>query len=141
MYDDIELLEYLYQNVKINQEIIGQIIKLNRVEENLKNILKEHLKNYIKITNSVKTMLQRRKKEVKDIGVISKMATYMNVKTNLSKKSDSKEIKILVIQGSKISIEEINKKLKEFKIKSKSIINLAERLIMFENEFVNKFEK
>lgn len=141
MCDDIEFLDYLYQSVKINQETIGQIIKLYKIEESLKNILKEHLKNYIKISNSAKTMLKRRNKEIDDIGIFSKMGAYMSVKTNLSNDNTIEEIKNLVIQGSKIQIAEVNKRLEEFRINSKSISNLARRLIIFENEFLYKIKE
>ena len=127
MYDDIIFLDYLYQSVRISQETIGQVLKLYNLNEQISQKLKEQIKNYIKIANSARTMLQRRKKEAKDIGVIGKMVAYASMKKGLNKSATDGEITDFIIQESKMQIEELNKKIGEVKIKSKSITNLARK--------------
>lgn len=144
MYDDVNLLEYIYQSAKISQETVGRIINLKSEEDDLKRLLKEQLLNYKKIASSARTMLERRNKKIKEIGIFSQMITYMSTKLNISQKDDetnNKNIVNIICQNSKQEIDELNIKLKESNIKSKSIVNLAERFIKFEQEFLGKLNK
>ena len=144
MYDDINLLEYIYQSAKISQETVGRIINLKSEEDDLKRLLKEQLLNYKKIASSARTMLERRNKKIKEIGIFSQMITYMSTKLNISQKDDetnNKNIVNIICQNSKQEIDELNIKLKESNIKSKSIVNLVERFIKFEQEFLGKLNK
>ena len=144
MYDDVNLLEYIYQSAKISQETVGRIINLKSEEDDLKRLLKEQLLNYKKIASSARTMLERRNKKIKEIGIFSQMITYMSTKLNISQKDDetnNKNIVNIICQNSKQEIDELKNKLKESNIKSKSIVNLAERFIKFEQEFLSKLNK
>lgn len=145
MYDDISFLEYIYEKAKIEQELIGgtlkKIIELRNIElENVNIIIKEQLYNYRKIASSAKTMLERRNKKIKEISIFSKMMKHMSVKINITAESETKDIINILIQESKINIDEIIKNSKEAKIKSKSIRNLSDRLVMYEQEFISKLK-
>lgn len=139
MYDDINVLEYVYQTAKTSQEIIARVLKLNIEENRYNEALKQEFNNNKKIALSASHMLKRRKKDPKEISVFSKFITYMSVKKNLSgnNKEDENIINI-VIQNSNQIIDELSVKLKESKIKSKSIVNLIQRFIYFENETLEK---
>ncbi len=145
MYDDISFLEYIYEKAKIEQELIGgtlkKIIELRNIElENVNIIIKEQLYNYRKIASSAKTMLERRNKKIKEISIFSKMMKHMSVKINITAESETKDIINILIQESKINIDEIIKNSKEAKIKSKSIRNLSDRFIIYEQEFISKLK-
>lgn len=139
MYDDINVLEYVYQTAKTSQEIIARVLKLNIEENRYNEALKQEFNNNKKIALSASHMLKRRKKDPKEISVFSKFITYMSVKKNLSgnNKEDENIINI-VIQNSNQIIDELSVKLKESKIKSKSIVKLIQRFIYFENETLEK---
>ena len=145
MYDDISFLEYIYEKSKIEQELIGgilkKIIELRNIElYNVNIIIKEQLYNYRKIASSAKTMLERRNKKIKEISIFSKMMKHMSVKINITAESETKDIINILIQESKINIDEIIKNSKEAKIKSKSIRNLSDRFIIYEQEFISKLK-
>ena len=84
---------------------------------------KEQLNDYKKIANSAKAMIERRKKKVKELDVISKVATYMSVKMNLAKDDGPKEVANMLIKGSNMGITQIKKHLEEYKLKNKNVIN------------------
>ena len=145
MYDDVSFLEYIYEKAKVEQELFGKtlnmIIELNNdVLEGIINLIKNKLYNYRKIAASAKTMLERRDKEVKEISIFSKIMKHMSVKINLTNESDLQEFLNILIQESKINIDEIQKSSKEAKIKSKSIMNLSERFLMYEQDFINNLK-
>ena len=142
MFDDINVLNYIINITKLSEELLGRVLKECKIEnEILKNTLKQAIINYRKIITSAKNMLLRRNKKVDEIGVISKMMTYMSFKSNLDSESTIEDILVILKQNSKINIDEINRKLEESKIKSKSIINLANRLVMFEEDNLSKYNK
>lgn len=141
MNEEIEFLEYIYQNSKMGIESIGRLIKSRNKDDKLDKIFKEQLHDYTKIANSARGMLKRRNREIKEIGVMSKIATYMTIKMNLSKNNPDKEAVDMVIKGSRMGIEQINKHLNEYRIKSKTVINLANRLINIEEKNLEKLNK
>lgn len=138
MYDDINLLEYVYQTAKSSQEIIARIIKLNLDNSMYNEILKNEFNNNKKISSSASLMLKRRNKNPKELSVFSKMITYMTVKKNITENKRNEDIINIVAQNSNQIIDELSMKLKESKIKSKSISNLIQRYIYFENETLEK---
>lgn len=141
MSEEVEFLEYIYQNAKMGIESIGRLIKSRDKNDELDKVFKEQLHDYNKVANSARGMLKRRKKETKDISIMSKIATYMTIKMNLSKENPDKEAIDMVIKGSKMGIEQIGKHLKEYRLKSKTVINLANRLIAIEENNIEKLKK
>lgn len=137
MYDDINVLEYVYQTAKTSLEIIARVINLNIDNNEYINILKDEFNNNKKIASSAFNMLKRRNKEVKEIGIFTKMITYMSVKMNTSE-NNNEDIINIIIQNLNQVIDELNYKLLENKIKSKSIINLIERYKLFEIETLRR---
>lgn len=141
MNDDIEFLEYIYQNTKMEIESIARILKIRKKNDILNSILKEQLYEYNKIANSAMNMLKRRNREIKDIGIMSKIATYMSIKINSKKDNPQKDIIEMLIKEKTIQVDQIKKHMEEYRIKCKTVINLANRLIHLEENHVNILKK
>ena len=141
MNEEIEFLEYIYQNTKMGIESIAQLIKSRKKEDELDKILKEQLHDYQNIMIAARNMLKRRRKEPKDISLMSKIATYMSIKINLAKENPDIEAINMMIKGSSMGIEQIKRHLEEYRIKSKTVINLAHRLINIEENNLKKLTK
>ena len=141
MNEEVEFLEYIYENAKMGIESIGRLIKSRNKDDKLDEIFKEQLHDYNKVANSARGMLKRRNKETKEIGVMSRIATYMTIKMNLSKENPDKEAVDMVMKGSIMGIDQINKHLQEYRIKSKTVMNIANRLIAIEQNNLLKLSK
>lgn len=142
MNEEIEFLEYIYQNAKICQETIARIIKNRNKKDELENVIKTQYFEYKKISNSAKNMLERRKKKVnEEISVMAKIVTYMEIKKNIAKENDVTEIVCLLIEGSKVGIEQISTRLNEIKVTNKPVLNLANRLINIEKNNIEELKK
>lgn len=142
MNDDIEFLKYIYQNVKMAETSILTLIKVRNKNDDIEEILKSQVREWRKITTSVKNMLKRRKIETKDINIATKIISYFGIKINLSKDDSKKEVAALMINGNNMGIEQIYKKMEELNIKSKFIKNLGERIIKIQennNEILKKY--
>lgn len=132
MGDEKEFLGYIYQNVKMAQENIARIIDEIGEENSLSILLKEQLKDYKKVIISIKNMLETRNSKVSDISIFSKLVTYMSIKINISDLDDIQKITNKIIQNCEVSILDLEKKITEYRIKSKVVLNLANRLIDIE---------
>lgn len=142
MNDDIEFLKYIYQNVKMAETSTLTLIKVRNKNDDIEEILKSQVREWRKITTSVKNMLKRRKIETKDINIATKIISYFGIKINLSKDDSKKEVSALMINGNNMGIEQIYKKMEELNIKSKFIKNLGERIIKIQetnNEILKKY--
>lgn len=158
--DEIELLECIYQNSKICEETIARIIKTRNKKDDFEQELKGKYIEYRKISNSAKKMLERRNKKVsEELGIMGKIVTFFEVKKNTENGGSEEEILDLLGEGSKVGVQQIRKYLsseenKENEIKidinnmknndinvSKSVINLANRLILIEESNIKKTKK
>ena len=137
MNEEIEFLDYIYQNAKMGQESIGRLLKTRNKKDEVEGVAKEQLNDYRKIANSAKAMIERRKKKAKELDVISKVATYMSVKMNLAKDDGPN----MLIKGSNMGITQIKKHLEEYKLKNKNVINLANRLLTIEEKNIENLKK
>lgn len=126
------MLEYIYQNCKIQEDMFSRIIKYTNLKFELKEMLKEMLFNYKKIEKCAEKMLLRRGKQIKNIGVISKMISDFNVKSKMEKEDE--EIIQVILNNLEINIIQEMEQIEEMQIKRKSIGNLLERLIQLEKE-------
>lgn len=141
MSEEIEFLEYIYQNINISLESIKRLIKTRNKNDEIEEIAKEQYGEYNKISNSAKAMIERRKKKVNEIGVATKIATYMGIKINLLKDDSISETALMLVEASKVEIEQIRNNLQRYNIKNKNILNLVDRLINTEKNYIRKLEK
>lgn len=141
MNEEIEFLESIYQNVKFTQESIARIIKMRDKNDELDSIIKQQYLEYKKISNSAKAMIERRKKKVKEVGVMTKIATYVGIKANMLNGEDISQIALMLVEGSKVGTEQLNRYMKEYNVTNKNIINLVNRLLNIEKDNIQKLQK
>lgn len=138
---EIEILELLYQNILMIKESITNVIKTQKIDENLNNDLKDCLFIYRKLIQAIIGMLKTRNKEVKKLSIGEKMATYMSIKINLSKSSNSRDIAKLIIHDISFISTQIKESLNEYSKISKTIINLSNRIILTNETCIKNLEK
>ena len=126
--EEIEFLNYIYQNSKIAIEYIMRLLKTRNEGDEIEVILKEQLKGYKKILTSTEAMLERRKKKAQDITIFEKIGTYFNVK-NIIDTDNIVSIAEMFIQGSKAGIAQIQKNLKDYNIENKNVVKIGNRMI------------
>ena len=134
--EEVAYLENIYRFVKMYQENIMLIIKESKTEDDFLLFLLEILNEYKKICRNIKLMLKRRNKEVKDIGVISKITTMINVKT--SKIDDINQIKEILKQTCTMNIKELEKLEESYNLSNKKLLNVCEKMISIEKRIVDK---
>ena len=140
MNGNIEFLNYIYQNAEMGRDTIKQLIEISKDEE-YKKMLQCQLEEYKAIHNTAEKKIEKLNKEAKDINVFSKVSAYImiNIKTLMDKTPS--HISEMLIQGSNMGIIEITKKINEYPNADKDIIDLANRLLKFEQNNLEKYKK
>lgn len=141
MGEEVEFLELIYQNTCISDNNLRRIRKERKIKDKFDELLKEISVKYKKICNSLKAMIERRKKRINDISLLTQFATYMNVKINIGNYDNIKNIAQMVIQGTKSEKDEITRLIKEYNLKNKNVLNIANRILDFEMETIDALEK
>ena len=137
MKENVEFLNYIYQNAQMGAIGINDII--NAIDdENLSKKIEEQLADYEKIVEECLTIFKKRRflnmKEKKDIYPVSKMSSYMMSKMKLMKDSSSSAIAKMMIEGSNKGIIEIIEKLNNYPKDDQEIVDLANKLLDIEQK-------
>ena len=139
MSDEIDLLKYLLNNLKMQQTLLYKVIKKKEVKDEIYEIMRYEIYEYRKFIISLKRMLQNRlKKYDKELNVLLGVASSINANTNrVDKNSD---YLVMLKESSKVNLMDIERVKNEYNIKSKTILKLINRLEEFEKENINKIE-
>ena len=140
MNGNTEFLNYIYQNAEMGRDTIKQLIEISKDEE-YKKMLECQLEEYKEIHNIAEKKIEELNKEAKEISSFSKISAYImiNMKTLMDKTPS--HISEMLIQGSNMGIIEITKKINEYPNADKDIIDLANRLLKFEQNNLEKYKK
>lgn len=139
MSDEIDLLKYLLNNLKMQQTLLYKIIKKKEVKDEIYEIMRYEIYEYRKFIISLKRMLQNRlRKYDKELNVLLGVASSINANTNrVDKNSD---YLVMLKESSKVNLMDIERVKNEYNIKSKTILKLIDRLEKFEKENINKID-
>ena len=139
MSDEIDLLKYLLNNLKMQQTLLYKVIKKKEVKDEIYEIMRYEIYEYRKFIISIKRMLQNRlKKYDKELNVLLGVASSINANTNrVDKNSD---YLVMLKESSKVNLMDIERVKNEYNIKSKTILKLIDRLEKFEKENINKID-
>lgn len=139
MSDEIDLLKYLLNNLKMQQTLLYKVIKKKEVKDEIYEIMRYEIYEYRKFIISLKRMLQNRlKKYNKELNVLLGVASSINANTN--KVDKNSDYLVMLKESSKVNLMDIERVRNEYNIKSKTILKLINRLEEFEKENINKIE-
>ena len=137
MSDEIDLLKYLLNNLKMQQTLLYKVIKKKEVKDEIYEIMRYEIYEYRKFIISIKRMLQNRlKKYNKELNVLLGVASSINANTN--KVDKNSDYLVMLKESSKVNLMDIERVRNEYNIKSKTILKLINRLEEFEKENINK---
>lgn len=140
MENNIELLNYIYQNAEMGKKSTEYLVEICEDDE-LKKVLESQLNDYTRVFNIADSKIKNANEDPKELSALSKISTdiMLNLKT-ITDKSPS-HISEMMIQGSTMGIIDITKKLNEYGDASKEILDLGKDLLKFQEEKVEEFKK
>ena len=139
MNENVEILEYIYQNAKMG--VIGiDNIKDKIFDDELKNVIATQKKEYQKIADDASSILNELGLTEKDVSKMAKVSTYVMANLEMLKDDSSSNIAKLMIEGSNKGIIEINKNLNSYNNMNSKIIKLAKKLLATEQHNIDELK-
>ena len=130
---NMELLQYVYQNVKMGEDNIRTLLPAVKDAE-LKTHLHKQMSGYGKFSNQAEEEIYRRNGQPKENSVMAKMAARMGVKMKTMQEHSPTRIAEMTIQGSTMGVVDMTKRLKEYTCASDEVRALAQKLLETEQQ-------
>ncbi|MBL4930995.1 hypothetical protein [Clostridium paridis] len=134
-----ELLNYIYQNAEMGESTIKQLIPMVD-DQTFKNNLQSQLNEYKTIFDMADKKLKELNRESKGIGTLTKVSTYIMININTLVNKTPSHISEMLIRGSTMGIIDITKKIKAYENQDKQILDIANKLLKFEERNVNELK-
>jgi len=131
--ENIEMLNYVYQNAEMGKTTIEQILKEVKYL-GFRDVLKEQLKDYQYVVNKCDTILNEEGKLPKGIDVMPKIMSYFKIKFDTLKGDTPSHVAEMMINGSTMGITEITKNLNKYNNVNNETKDLASRLLKLEQD-------
>lgn len=128
MDENVELLEYIYQNAEMGVYTLTKLLEnLNGKENKIIKVAEKELKEFENYYKDSKKLLAKNGFEKKDNSMMSKMGASMGIKMETRKDNSDAAIAHMLIQGITMGTLDISTKIKNYKnVADKSNIKLAE---------------
>lgn len=140
MDGNVELLNYIHQNSEMGTDTIEQLLNISK-DDAFKGTLKSQLNEYKTINEQTIKKLKELGKEPKDISPLAKATTYLTINFKTLADKSSSHISQMMIQGSTMGIIDITKKLNEYSEANKEVLDLANKLLAFEQRNVEECKR
>lgn len=143
MNENIELVEYLYQNSKMGVYSLESLINnLKGKDNNIMPLLNEELKEYEKYVSEAEKIIEKSKYDVKDNNMMSKMSTNMGIKMEVMKDNSDSAIAHMLIEGTTMGIVDITSKIDKYSdVVDKKILSLAKDYLKFLEKEIEKLKE
>ena len=140
MNENIELLEYLYQNSNMGVKSMTKLLQeLNGKDNKIKKLVEEQLKEYEKFYKETKELIKKYKAEPKDTSIIAQMMADLGIKKEVKSDNSDSAIAKMIIEGATMGVVEVQGKIKNYeKSAKKDIIDLAKK---YENALNKQIEE
>lgn len=140
MNGNVELLNYIHQNSQMGQETLKHLIGIVE-DESFKKNLQSQFEEYRKIFDESEVKLKEVNKQPKSINSFSKVSSSLMIDFQTLRDKTPTHISEMLIQGSTMGVIDITKKLNEYKDAEKDVVDLASKLLHFEQVNIDEMKK
>ena len=139
MDENIELLQYIYQNCDMGVKSCTSLINiLNGKDNKIKKIVEGELKGYENYLKRAKKLLKKHKVEPKEKGIMSDIMSKMGMNMEMMKDNSDARVADMLTKGFTMGNVDISKKIDRFEGDAdKDILELAKELLKFGKENID----
>ena len=136
MNENLELLEYLYQNSEMGASTLTKMLdELKDKENKIKLWASEAIKEYEKFYKKSEELIKKYKLDVKGNSIMAKMGSNMGIKMEVMKDNSDSAMAHMIIEGITMGLVDIETKINNYKdVVDNKIISLA-------NDYKESLEK
>ena len=133
MDENIELLQYIYQNCSMGVKSCTNLINiLNGKDNKIKKVVEGELKGYENYLKKAEKLLKKYKVEPKDKGIITDIMSKMGMNMEMMKDNSDSRVADMLTKGFTMGNVDISKKIDRFTGDAdKEIVELAKELLDF----------
>ncbi len=133
MTEEVEAIKYIMTNIEIQKRMLRDIKNKRDAKDNIYDYIRHLLREYSKFSVSLRLMLNSRVKNNSGTqNAILSLASSMAINNKSYEKVS--EILLFFKEACKINIIDLERVKRVYKIKSKSVLKLIDRMINFEND-------
>lgn len=142
MNENLELLEYIYQNSEMGVFTLNKLIdKINKKENKIKKLVEEQIKGYEKYLKESKKLLKNNDGEIKGKSIMSKLSAAMGINMEVMNDNSDASIAHMLMQGITMGIVDITTKINNYnKTADNKIIELAKDYLKFQEEQIENLK-
>lgn len=140
MVEDIEMLNFIYQNAEMG------IIGIDNIKSVIKNkqfmkVIKEQEKDYSAVCTEAVELLNNAHEKVENISSMASLMTMIDAKMKTITDSSTSNIAKMMMTGSNKGIIEIQEKINNYKGDDKKVLSLAKKLLTIEKRNLENLKK
>lgn len=140
MKENVELLQFIYQNAKMGLVGIDNIKDIIKDKEFL-SLIKEQENDYFEIANTATNLLTSMRQEREELSNIAKVMTFIDARISTMNDSSNTNIAKMMITGNNKGIIEIQEKINNYQGKNNKVLKLAKKLLEIEKRNIEKLKK
>ena len=136
MNENLELLEYIYQNSEMGVFTLTKLLQqLNGKENKIKKVVEEELKGYEVYLKDSKKLIKKSKVDAKANGIMQKMGASMGIKKEVKVDNSDAAMAHMLVEGITMGVVDMKTKIKNYKDSvDKDVLRLAERFLKFQED-------
>lgn len=142
MNENMELLNFVYENAEMGVHTLNNLSNILRKKDNkIKGLIEDELKEYNNFLKESEKLLKKNKLEHKKTNLMSKISSKMGIAMETMKDNSDPAIASMVIEGLTIGIVEMETKIESYKkIVDKKILKLSNKFLKFQEEEIEKLK-
>ncbi len=139
MNKDVEMLNFIYQNVQMGTDTVNTILG-DVKDENMRGDLLVQLKEYGAFARRAEDLLAGQGEKAKDNNMFKKAMTETMAKFNSLQDASSSHIAEMMINGATMGVIDMTKKLREYNSANAVIHSLGQEVLNFEENTIAKMK-
>ena len=140
MNQNVELLNYIYQNSQMGTDTIKQLLEIVKDEE-FKQQLQSQYNEYKIINDATTDLLNKHGFDEKGISAFEKVKTYLMINMQTLMDKSTSHIAEMMMIGSNMGVIDAIKNLKKYKEAEPDILTIMERLKAFEENNISSLKE
>lgn len=143
MNQNLELLEYIYQNAEMGVHTLTKLIKdLDGRENKIKKDVEEQLKGYEYYLEESKKLLEKNNVPLKGNSLMTKMMSAIGIDKEVTHDNSDASIAHMLIEGINMGIVDITSKIDNYEGSANDDnIDLAKKILKFQQEQLEIIKK
>lgn len=143
MNQNLELLEYIYQNAEMGVHTLTKLIKdLDGRENKIKKDVEEQLKGYEYYLEESKKLLEKNNVPLKGNSLMTKMMSAIGIDKEVTYDNSDASIAHMLIEGINMGIVDITSKIDNYEGSANDDnIDLAKKFLKFQQEQLEIIKK